>query len=227
MVKFDIYSLKRVYFIGIGGISMSSLAKILLDLKVKVFGSDVVFSERIEELENLGAKIYIGENEKNIKKSMDLVVYTGAISKENKELLKAKELGIIVVERSEFLGRIAEMYKKVIAIAGTHGKTTTTAMIGEIFNEAQLNPTIHLGGIAKFGNLQVGGKDFFITEACEYLNSFSFLTSSIAVVTNVEADHLDFYKGISEIKSAFEEFANKSKIVISTHEFIFPFNTII
>ena len=194
---------------------MSSLAKILLDLNIKVMGSDMVFNERIEELTNLGAEVYIGENVNNIEKNIDLVVYTGAISKDNKELLKSKELGIITVERSEFLGRIAEMYDNVISIAGTHGKTTTTAMIGEIFNAAQLNPTIHLGGIARFGNLQVGGKEFFITEACEYLNSFSFLSSSIAVITNVEADHLDFYSGIREIKFAFENFANKSKIVVS------------
>jgi len=218
MVKIDIYKLKRVYFIGIGGISMSALAKIALNLGIKVVGSDLKESDQTRELESLGAKIFIGENAKNLKNDIDLVVYTGAVHKTNKEYIKAEKLGKTILERSEFLGAIADMYKSVISIAGTHGKTTTTALIGEIFNNANKMPTIHLGGVGSFGNLQIGKKDIFITEACEYLNSFSYLNSTTALITNVEADHLDFYKNLEDIKRAFSAFANHSRKYIITFE---------
>lgn len=218
MVKIDIYNLKRVYFIGIGGISMSALAKILINLGINVSGSDLKESEQTEELSKLSATIYIGENANNLKNNIDLVVYTGAVQKTNKEYQKALKLGLPIVERSEFLGAVANMYNNVISIGGTHGKTTTTALIGEIYNNAKKSPTIHIGGVASFGNLQVGDREVFITEACEYLNSFAHLNSSTVLITNIEADHLDYYRNLDEIKKAFLNFANNSNKYVITFE---------
>lgn len=196
---------------------MSGLAKILLSYGKKVLGSDSGESDNLEELETLGVKIYRTHLRENISNETHLVVYSGAIKKDNPELLEAEKLGIPIIERSELLGIIASQYKKVIAISGTHGKTTTTAMIGEIFVSAGGNPTIHIGGnsIGLKSNTVIGGDQYFIVEACEYRESFRFLNPYIGIITNIELDHLDYYKNMKSLKLAFQKFANNSKLIIT------------
>lgn len=212
----NLYGL-RVHFIGIGGISMSGLASIVLSRGGFVQGSDLSFNKEIEKLVEMGA-CFLGKHDaKNIDKSIDLVVYSSAISSYNPELKKSKDLNIKIMERAEFLGIIASTYQRTIAVAGTHGKTTTTAMLSEIFTSAGLNPTIHLGGesIGLKGNTIIGGDNYFIVEACEYKESFRFLYPYIGLITNIEADHLDYYKDYDDIRNAFLRFASRSKTLIS------------
>ncbi|HAE91621.1 MAG TPA: UDP-N-acetylmuramate--L-alanine ligase, partial [Tissierella sp.] len=159
----------RVHFIGIGGISMSGLAEILLSEGYIVTGSDTKDSSIIERLKNLGAKIYINHRPSNVD-GADLVIYTDAISKDNEELVKAFSLNIPVIDRATFLGALMKNYKNSIAVSGTHGKTTTTSMLSTILNRSTLNPTILLGGQLDEigGNVKLGSKDYILTEACEY-----------------------------------------------------------
>lgn len=198
---------KIIHFIGIGGISMSGLARIMLNRGFIVTGSDLKNSSIIENLERLGVKVYLSHDENNINNA-DLVVYTAAIKKDNKEYQKAIKLGIPTMERSEFLGQIMKSYKYSINISGTHGKTTTTAMISKIALEENLNPTIHVGGELDIigGNTLVGGNEYFITEACEYVDSFLKFHPYVALVSNIEEDHLDYFSGIDEIKNSFYKF---------------------
>jgi len=209
-----------VFMIGIGGISMSGLAKLLLKNNIHVSGSDTTDSNIIQELKDLGIEINIGHDERNIHSKLDLVVYTGAINESNCEIKKAKYLGIKVIERSELLGIIARQFDHVIAISGTHGKTTTTAMIGEIFVSAGFDPTIHLGG--KSTNLQtntyIGSDNYLIVEACEYRNSFASLHPECAVILNIESDHLDYYKDYNAIKLSFDNFAVQSTSLITNKD---------
>lgn len=205
-----ITAFKNIFFIGIGGISMSALAEMCISFGCAVSGSDMAENNQTKKLKNLGVKVFFKHEKNNISKDTDVVVYTGAIKSDNPELLEANKRNLPIFERSQFLGEVCKSYKNVIAVSGTHGKTTTTAIIGEIFNAAEKKPTIHIGGIADFGNLQLGEKDYFITEACEYLNSFSFITSTTALITNIDADHLDFYKTKENLKIAFENFVHNS-----------------
>ena len=181
-----INKLKKVHFIGIGGISMSALAMFLLKRKIVVTGSDLTRSEITDRLKSNGIQVYFKHRARNVK-DVDLAVFTGAISDDNIEIKTAKKKNIPCMERSEFLGLIASEYDNVIAISGTHGKTTTTAMISKIFIDAKYNPTIHIGGEVDFlnGNYRCGGKKFFITEACEYRKSFLALKPSVSVVLNI------------------------------------------
>lgn len=198
---------KRIHFIGIGGISMSGLARISLNWGSVVTGSDVRSSSITKDLENMGIKVYIGHSEKNVG-CANLVVYTAAIAKDNPEYVFAKSNNIPMMERSEFLGQIMRSYKYSINISGTHGKTTTTSMISSVVLEAKLNPTIHIGGeLDKIGgNTLVGGSDYFITEACEYVESFLKFYPYMALVLNIEEDHLDYFSGIDDIKKSFHKF---------------------
>lgn len=206
-----INSLKKVHFIGIGGISMSALAVFLHKRKIKVSGSDEKQSGITKRLKKLGITIYYGHKPRNIK-DVDLVVYTGAIGSENIELKTAKQKQIRCMERGEFLGLIASGYDEVIAISGSHGKTTTTAMIAKIFIEAGLNPTVHIGGEVDFlgGNYRCGGKRFFITEACEYRKSFLEIKPSVSVILNVEMDHMECYGSFENLKRAFLTFGESA-----------------
>lgn len=199
---------KNIHFIGIGGISMSGLAEILLNSGYKVSGSDRSQSNLTDHLKLKGAEIYIGHDENNIK-DVDLVVYTAAIPEDNPELLKAKELNIPIMDRAEFLGHVMKGHKYNVAISGTHGKTTTTSMLSHITLNANLDPTILVGGNldAINGNVRVGNSEYFITEACEYKASFLKFYPYIGVILNIEADHLDFYKDIEEIQNTFKKFA--------------------
>lgn len=199
---------KKIHFIGIGGISMSGLAEILLNNGYKVSGSDRDESELTYNLRKKGAEIYIGHSSDNIN-NVDLVVYTAAIPEDNPELVIAKELNIPIMDRAEFLGHVMNGHKYNIAISGTHGKTTTTSMISHITLSANLDPTILVGGNldAINGNVRVGNSEYFITEACEYKASFLKFYPYIGIILNIEADHLDFYKDIEDIQNTFIKFA--------------------
>lgn len=205
------YNFKHIYFIGIGGISMSALAEIMLHEKIKVSGSDRNNSRIIDKLKLAGATIYIDHNSKNISEDIDLLVYTSAISDDNIELLRAKELNIPIMDRAEFLGAVMKNYNHSICVSGTHGKTTTTGMLSSILIETDLDPTIFLGGEMDSlgGNLLHGSYELLLTEACEYKRNFLKFNPTIGVILNIEEDHLDYYKDIKDIERAFLEFAQK------------------
>lgn len=199
---------KKVHFIGIGGISMSALAEILLKNGYKVSGSDMKSSNITEKLKEKGAEIYIGHHADNVLLS-NLIVYTAAVSGDNPEILKAKELNIPMMDRAEFLGAIMKGHNYNIAVSGTHGKTTTTSMMSHILMEAKLDPTILVGGELDLidGNVRTGNSEYFITEACEYKGSFLKFYPYIGIILNIDADHLDYYKDINHIKDTFEQFS--------------------
>ena len=164
----------HVHFIGIGGISMSGLAQILLDAGFDISGSDAKKSPLTQHLAALGAKIRYPQMASNIEDNIDLVVYTAAIAQDNPEFAAAVEKDIPLMTRADLLGQIMKNYKTAIAVSGTHGKTTTTSMISEVLLSADTDPTLSIGGILKSigGNIRVGKSDYFVTEACEYTNSF-------------------------------------------------------
>lgn len=209
MNDFNIYDtkFKNVHLIGIGGVSMSGLATILLKKGYTVSGSDMNDSLAVENLRANGAKINIGHSENNIE-NPDLVIYTDAINSENPEYLKAKKQNIACIDRGTFLGQLMKLYKQSIAVSGTHGKTTTTGMLSVLLRESSLDPTILLGGYLKQikGNIQIGGNDLLITEACEYKGNILKFHSTVGTVLNIEADHLDYYKDLQEIVDTFKGF---------------------
>lgn len=211
MNKIEFDNVKYIHFIGIGGISMSALARLCVNFGKTISGSDKTSTPLTEELKELGINFYLGHSELNISNNIQLVVFSSAVNNENPELKFANMMQIPTIERSEFLGMISKFYENVIAISGTHGKTTTGAMIGEIFNYAGLEPTIHIGGLASFGNLKIGKNQYFITECCEYKNSFQYIFSDTAVITNIENEHVDYYKNINEIETCFVHFAKNVK----------------
>ena len=210
MYQIDFKKPCSVHFIGIGGISMSGLAEILISEGFKVSGSDMKSSELTEHLAKMGAKISYPQAADNIE-DPDVVVYTAAIHPDNPEFRAALIKGIPMMPRAELLGELMNNYEDAINVAGTHGKTTTTSMITEIFMEAKADPTVTVGGILDSigGNIRVGGSKYFIAEACEYTNSFLSFFPTTAVVLNVEADHLDFFKDISDIRNSFRHFIGR------------------
>lgn len=202
----------HVHFIGIGGISMSGLAEILLEEGFTISGSDAKQSALTDSLAKKGATIYIGQKASNLSIRPALVVYTAAIREDNEEFKAAVDAGIPMLSRAELLGQIMDNYEKSIAVAGTHGKTTTTSMISQILLVAKADPTISVGGILEAigGNICVGGSEVFITEACEYTNSFLHFHPKYSIITSVEAEHLDFFKDIDDIRRSFHEFAGNT-----------------
>ena len=211
MYKINFESPIHVHFIGIGGISMSGLAEILLKEGFPISGSDAKKSELTEKLDSLGARIYYGQRASNLDDIPDLVVYTAAIHPDNPEYNRALELQLPMLSRAELLGQMMRNYRTAIAVSGTHGKTTTTSMISQILLAAEKDPTISVGGILKSigGNIRVGNSDTFITEACEYTNSFLHFYPTISLILNIEADHLDFFKDLEDIRNSFREFARR------------------
>ncbi len=212
---------KPVHMIGIGGISMSGIAEILLSMGYTVTGSDSHLSEITERLEKNNIKVYNGQCAENVI-GAGIVVYTAAIKPDNPELSKARELNIPTIERSEFLGELTKLYSETIAISGTHGKSTTTSMISLIFMEALKDPTIQVGADLKQlngTNYRIGNSPYFIVEACEYVESFLKFSPKTAIILNIEEDHLDYYRDINHIKSAFYKFAElvpeDGKIIIN------------
>ena len=199
----------HVHFIGIGGISMSGLAEILLKENFTISGSDFKPSELTEHLISLGATVFYPQKAENVIEGIDVVVYTAAIHEDNPELLEVRRQGLPTLTRAELLGQLMKNYQTPIAISGTHGKTTTTSMMSHVLLAAEKDPTISVGGILKAigGNIRVGNSDIFVTEACEYTNSFLDFFPKISVVLNVEEDHMDFFKDIDDIRSSFHRFA--------------------
>ena len=210
-MKNEIQPNSHIYFIGIGGISMSGLAEILKDRGCQVSGTDIKESDVTKHLESLGITIHYGHRAENITDDIDLVVYTAAIHPGNPELEAAKEKQIPLMDRARLLGHIMEEYQYSVAVAGTHGKTTTPAMVSEILLEAEKDPTITVGGIlpAIHSNVKIGHSPYFVAEACEYFDSFLQFTPLVGVILNVEADHLDYFKSLDNIRRSFHAFAQR------------------
>ncbi len=198
----------HVHFIGIGGISMSGLAEILITEGYKVSGSDANNSYIVERLKKLGADIYINHSRDNIKDA-DLVVYTDAISNDNEELMKALDDNIPTVDRATFLGALMKNYTNSIAVSGTHGKTTTTSMMATILNRSTLDPTILLGGQLNEigGNVRLGSREHILTEACEYKGNILKYFPTMAIILNMEEDHLDYFRNIDHIVDTFMDYS--------------------
>ena len=209
MYKINFKQPIHVHFIGIGGISMSGLAEILLKEGFTVSGSDSKVSPLTEHLEAKGAQIFYGQKASNIIDGIDCVVYTAAIRRENAELMEAVAKKIPMLTRAELLGQLMANYKTPIAVSGTHGKTTTTSMISHVLLAGDTDPTISVGGILQAigGNIRVGSSGIFVTEACEYTNSFLSFFPKISIILNMDADHLDFFKDIDDIRHSFRKFA--------------------
>ena len=203
----------NIFLSGIGGVSMSGLAHIALSNGHNVYGSDMEMSDSVKKLKDAGAIIHIGHDEKNVTEDMDLYVYTAAIKEDNPEYMKAKQLGLPMENRAVFLGEIMKSYHNSISVAGTHGKTTTTSMLSTIMTTSNQDPTILVGGNLSLikGNVRIGKSENFITEACEYTNSFLNFISNIGIVLNIEADHLDYFSGLDEIIDSFNKFGKLIK----------------
>ncbi len=200
----------HIHFIGIGGVSMSGLARILQSRGFSVSGSDRDASEATQALEARGIPVAIGQRAENIRPGIDAVVYTAAIHPDNPELAAAREAGLPLLTRAQLLGQIMRLYGCSAAVAGTHGKTTTTSMLSEILLAADLDPTLSVGGVLPSigGNVRVGGDRYFVAEACEYTNSFLEMFPDVAIILNVDADHLDFFKDLDDIRRSFARFAS-------------------
>ena len=207
--QIDFHKPVHVYFIGIGGISMSGLAEILLKEGFTISGSDARESALTIHLEKAGAKVFYGQTADHITEDIDVVVYTAAIHDDNPEFATAKAANLPMLARAELLGQIMRNYPTAIAVAGTHGKTTTTSMLSTILLKAKKDPTITVGGILPQigGNIRVGHSDTFLTEACEYTNSFLSFYPTVGIILNIEADHMDFFKNLQEIRTSFHRFA--------------------
>jgi UDP-N-acetylmuramate--alanine ligase len=204
-------SIRKLHFIGIGGIGMSGIAEILLDQGFNISGSDRALSEVTERLQNLGAVIFEGHRASNIANDVDTVVYSSAVQPDNSEILEAQRRKIPIVRRAEMLAEVMRL-KYGIGIAGTHGKTTTTSMTSLILMEGGLDPTVIVGGkLSGLGgtNARLGRGEFIVVEADEYDRSFLSISPTIAILTTLETDHLDCYRDLEDIKSAFIQFANK------------------
>ena len=200
---------KHGHLIGIGGVSMAPLAEVLSGLGVFVTGSDMNRSESVEHLMSLGIDIKIGHAPENID-GADFIVRTAAAREDNVEIAEARKRGIPIFERAEAWGHIMRSYKNAVCVSGTHGKTTTTSMITHIFMNSSIDPTVMIGGtlpLLKAGH-RIGGGDTIVMESCEYYNSFLSFSPTVALILNIEADHLDFFKDIEDIKKSFRKFAS-------------------
>ncbi len=208
MDTFDFSSYQKIYLSGICGVSMSAIAKHLISKGKTVGGSDVDKSSTWSDLASLGVKLYQGNLAKNVQDFIpDLIIYSSAVDNKNPELTYAKSKKIPIVKRSVFLGEILKEFKTSIAVSGCHGKTTTTALIGRVFLEGGLNPTVFVGGEDPiFGNYRLGGNQFAIVEACEYKKNFLELKPTISVVLNVDNDHMESYSGMKDMVNCFKEF---------------------
>lgn len=204
----DLSRYKNIHCIGIGGIGLSAIAEILLSRGYNVTGSDMKESDITDHLIEKGAKIFTDHRAENVDKA-DLIVYSAAVGKDNPELMAAEDRGIPAVTRAQMLGALMDEYESSIAISGTHGKTTTTSMVSLILEHSKLEPTILVGGnLAEIGgNVKVGHSRYFVTEACEYMDSFLSLKPKIEIILNIDSDHLDYFKDIDHIVNSFDRFA--------------------
>ena len=206
----DIESIKRIHCIGAGGIGVSAIARFFHERSAEVSGSDVCFSDELQMLKEKGVQVYNSQNFKNVPKDADVVVYSPSVPDDNIEIQTAKEYGILSLSYPQMLGRLTENFTG-IAISGTNGKTTTTALLGKILESGGKDPTVIVGGRVDGwdNNLRVGKSDLFVVEACEYKRSMLELQPHMIVLTNIEEDHLDYYKNIDDILDAFTEYAVK------------------
>lgn len=221
-IKPYIENKERIHLIGIGGVSMNSLAELLLSKGVPVSGSDRLRTDVTARLEALGASITYEHRPENVE-GASLIVRTAAVHDETPEIVRAHELGIPVMERAEAWGHIMRDYDNVVCLSGTHGKTTSTSMMTMMTIEAQMDPTVMVGSNlpAIGGTLRIGGKGYFVAESCEYTNSFLRFAPTISVILNVEEDHLDFFKDINDIIHSFHEFAELTPmngLVVVNHD---------
>ena len=209
MYNLDFSHPSSVYFSGIGGISMSALAQLLADAGFSVSGSDKTRSAQTAALEAKGITVFYGQRRENISDSTDCVIFTAAIHPDNPEYVAAHEKQIPCLTRGQLMGQIMKHYRMPIGISGTHGKTTTTSMVSEILMKADMDPTLLIGGSlnAIGGNLRIGRSGYFLTEACEYTNSFLDFSPRIGVILNIEEDHMDFFKDLADIRRSFRKYA--------------------
>ncbi|MSR70810.1 UDP-N-acetylmuramate--L-alanine ligase [Candidatus Kaiserbacteria bacterium] len=211
---------QRIHMVGIGGVGMSALAQLYAGQGARVSGSDRERSPTTEMLEKNGISVFIGQTAGNVPDAIDLLVYSDAVPAENPERARAHELGIPQLNYFEALGKVAEG-KRVVAVAGTHGKTTTTAMLGKILTDAGADPTVVVGSIvSEWGsNFKGGGSDLFVVEACEYRRHFLVFRPQVLVITNIEWDHTDYFKTPEDLQTAFIEVRAQAKIVIAAEEY--------
>ena len=212
MTGFEKYLLptKKGHLIGVGGVSMSPLAEVLNGMGLIISGSDMNESEKTEHLRSMGVAVKIGHNADNLSSDTDFIVRTAAVHDDNPEIIAAHEKGIPIFERTQAWGAIMRDYTNALCISGTHGKTTTTSMSTHILMAAQRDPTVMIGGtlpLLQAGH-RVGKGDTIVLESCEYYNSFHAFSPTIAVVLNIEADHLDFFKDLEDVKASFRTFAS-------------------
>jgi len=201
---------KRIHFIGIGGIGMSGIAEVLCNLKFVVSGSDLKKSKNTDRLEAMGLKIYEGHAAENVGDAQ-VVVYSSAVRPDNPEVMLAKEKGIPVIPRAEMLAELMTLKPYAVAISGTHGKTSTTSMVATILGHAGVDPTTVVGGVVDTlgSNAKLGASEWFVTEADESDRSFLMLYPTIAVVTNIDKEHMESYKGMEDVVQCFTDFVNK------------------
>ena len=205
------------YFIGIGGVSMSALAKLMYFWGKKIAGSDIVFNDYINELQTLGIKVNTSGIADDIS-GFDVIIYTDAVSQNDILLAEARKLNKIILSRGQFLNEVSKNFGSVIAVSGCHGKTTCTAMLAHIFKAADKKFCVHIGGRdLTFGNLYIDGKDYFITEACEYKKNFLYLTPAVGIVLSSDADHLECYGNAEELKKSYKIFADSSHVKIGLY----------
>ncbi len=206
--------MKNIHFIGIGGISMSGLAQILKARGYRVTGSDLKKTEITEHLQELGIPVMLGQRAGNITEDIDTIVYTAAVKEDNEELIAARAMaektGARVIERAVLLGDLFDEYGVPIAVAGTHGKTSTSSMISYIYMQAGKDPTVAIGGILQnLGeNFRVGNSSYMVIEACEYMDSFLHFHPKYAVITNIEAEHLDYFQNLERIRASFRSYVD-------------------
>lgn len=202
---------RRGHLVGIGGVSMSSLAEVLYDMGLNISGSDTQESQNVKSLRNLGIPVYMGHKSGNIGDDIEFVVRTAAVHDDNPEIAAAREKDIPVFERTQAWGAISKDYSNALCISGTHGKTTTTSMCTHILMAAEKDPTVMIGGTLPLLNAghRIGRGNTIVMEACEYYNSFLAFYPTVAVILNIEADHLDFFKNLDEVKNSFRKFASR------------------
>lgn len=206
--------IKKIHFVGIGGMGVSAIAKMMLDLKKIVSGSDLVASEITQDLEKRGAKIFLGHRKDNLNDGVDLVIYSPAVSKKNPERVKARALKIPVFSYPEFLGQLSKD-KFTLAISGTHGKTTTTALTGLILEKAGFEPTVIVGSKVKNfpeGNFRFGRSRYLVVEACEWRAHMLNLSPQVIILTNLEKDHLDYYRNFKHIIKTFQKYIKQLSV---------------
>lgn len=209
MKKFELGA-SNIYFIGIGGVSMSGLAHILQSMDYNISGSDKQKSVHTQNLESIGIQINYAQIRENINNNIDLIIYTAAIKDDNPEYMAAVSKNIPIMSRAQLLGKLISYYKYSICIAGTHGKTTTTSMVAHLLIQNGLNPTISVGATFPLigGNFKLGNSEYFVVESCEYNDSFLEFKPYIGVILNIEYDHPDHFKDITQLEQSFSIFAN-------------------